>query len=252
LRVADSFLVAEGKVRGIDLHRDRFTTSCTTLGVAAGEFWDESLSRLPLTGRWFPRFELADELALQIRPAPATGGRIRVAVHDGPDPRTNPRVKGPDLAVLGELKARAASAYGADEVLLTGLDGVVLEAAYSGVLWWEDDVLCVPPGDRSVLPSVTVKLLRQIAASRGVEVAERARTAAQLPGLEVWLVSALHGIRPVEAWLAAPTGLAPPTGLVAPAGLAASSGLVAPAWLLPGRAEEWQRTLVDLARPLAG
>jgi branched-subunit amino acid aminotransferase/4-amino-4-deoxychorismate lyase len=234
LRVADSFLVAEGKVRGIDLHRDRFTTSCTTLGVAAGEFWDESLSRLPLTGRWFPRFELTDELALQIRPAPPTGGRIRVGVHDGPDPRTNPRVKGPDLAALGALKARAASAYGADEVLLTSPDGVVLEAAYSGVLWWEGDVLCVPPGDRPILPSVTVKLLRQIAASRGVEVAERARTAVELAGLEVWLVSALHGIHPVGAWVASPTGL------------------TALAWSLPGRAEEWQRTLIDLARPLPG
>jgi branched-subunit amino acid aminotransferase/4-amino-4-deoxychorismate lyase len=119
-------------------------------------------------------------------------------------------------------------------VVLTGPDGVVLEAAYSGVLWWEDGVLCVPPGDRPILPSVTVKLLRQIAASRGVEVAERARTAAELAGLEVWVVSALHGIRPVEAWVASPTGL------------------TALAWSLPGRAEEWQRTLLDLARPLPG
>jgi branched-subunit amino acid aminotransferase/4-amino-4-deoxychorismate lyase len=145
-------------------------------------------------------------------------------------------VKGPDLAALGELKARAASACGADEVLLTSPDGVVLEAAYSGMLWWEDDVLCVPPGDRPILPSVTVKLLRQIAASRGVEVAERARTAAELPGLEVWLVSALHGIRPVGAWLAAAT----------------PSGHAVPAWSLPGRAEEWQCALLDLARPLPG
>jgi hypothetical protein len=56
--------------------------------------------------------------------------------------------------------------------------------------------------------------------------------------LEVWLVSALHGIRPVDAWVAEPTGLA------------ASAGLTAPAWSLAGRAEEWQRTLLDLARPL--
>ncbi|MDX6293589.1 MAG: hypothetical protein QOH50_2664, partial [Kribbellaceae bacterium] len=45
---------------------------------------------------------------------------------------------------------------------------------------------------------------------------------------------ALHGIRPVEAWVASPTGL------------------TALAWSLPGRAEEWQRTLIDLARPLPG
>jgi branched-subunit amino acid aminotransferase/4-amino-4-deoxychorismate lyase len=237
LRVADSFLVAEGKVRGLDLHRERFTSACTALGVRVGEFWDESVRQLPRTGRWFPRFELrdSDELALQPRPAPTTGGRVRVSVHEGPDPRTKPWVKGPDLAALGELKARAASAYGADEVVLTDTDGVVLEAAYSGVLWWEGETLCVPPGDRPILPSVTVRLLRQLAAERRVEVAERARTPADLVDLEVWLVSALHGVRPVAAWLTGRPGSTLPAERDSP-----------PA----ERAYEWQRALLDLAQPL--
>ncbi|HEU4948873.1 MAG TPA: aminotransferase class IV [Kribbella sp.] len=229
LRVADSFLVAEGKVRGLDLHRDRFTSSCTALGVSAGEFWDASVRQLPRTGRWFPRFELgaSGEPALLIRPAPPTGGGVRVSVHDGPDPRTAPRVKGPDLAALGELKARAASAYGADEVLLTAPDGAVLEAAYSGVLWWEGEALCEPPGDRPILPSVTARLVRRIAAEAGVEVVERARTAAELADLEVWLVNALHGIRQVEAWQTAP-----------------------PRAVDARRAGQWQQALLDLAEPL--
>lgn len=229
LVVADSFLVADGKVRGLALHRERFTRTCTSLGVDADGFWDESVERLPRTDRWFPRLELtADgDLALQLRPAPPTGGRVRVSVHDGMDPRTQPRVKGPDLAVLGEIKARAAAAYGADEVLLIDEDGVVVEAAYSGLLWWEDETLCVPPPDRPVLPSVTVRLLRRIAAQQGAPVAERARKLEELAGREVWLANALHGIRPVEMLLLDP-----------------------PQHLPVKRAERWQPFLLNLAEPL--
>jgi branched-subunit amino acid aminotransferase/4-amino-4-deoxychorismate lyase len=201
VQVADSFLVANGTVRGLELHRDRFVSSCSAVGVDAATFWGKQVSRLPSFGRWFPRFELRDtgELAVQRRPAPTTGGRVRVAVHDGPDPRTAPRVKGPDLELLGELKA--AAPHRADEILLLDADGTVLEAAYSAVAWWEDDVLCFPPGDRPLLPSVTARLLRRIAAAEGVEVAERPVTPAGLQdATESWLVNALHGIRPVHAW----------------------------------------------------
>jgi branched-subunit amino acid aminotransferase/4-amino-4-deoxychorismate lyase len=202
LRVADSFLVANGKVRGLDLHRRRFTASCAALGVEAGEYFDDQVKRLPGFGRWFPRFELATDgtLSVQLRPAPPQGGRIRVVAHDGPDPRTTPLVKGPDLEALGDLKAQANKTFGADEVLLVDLDGVVVEAAYSAVLWWEDDTLCIPPTDRPYLPSVTSELVRRIATAENVEIAERPRTATDLAATEVWLVNALHGIRPVEAW----------------------------------------------------
>ncbi|HEY0474431.1 MAG TPA: aminotransferase class IV [Kribbella sp.] len=207
LQVADSFLVADGKVRGLDLHRKRFADSCTALGVVgAAEFFDDSLSRLPRHGRWFPRFELgAEGLALQVRPAPAAGGRIRVSVHAGPDPRTNPLVKGPDLAVLGDLKAAASSACGADEVLLLDADGIAVEAAYSALAWWEEGTLCFPPSDRTFLPSVTSQLLRQVAATRGITTAERPRTPDELADAdEVWLLNALHGIRPIHAWNTGP------------------------------------------------
>jgi branched-subunit amino acid aminotransferase/4-amino-4-deoxychorismate lyase len=148
LLVADSFLVAQGKVRGLGLHRARFTASCAAAGAdGAGEFWDDQAGRLPGFGRWFPRFELWSEpdgarrFAVQVRPAPTPGGRVRVAVHRGPDPRTNPRVKGPDLDALGALKTEAAASTGADEVLLVDADGVAVEAAYSSLGWWEGVVL---------------------------------------------------------------------------------------------------------------
>ncbi len=76
----------------------------------------------------------------------------------------------------------------------------MLEAAYSAIAWWEDETLCFPPSDRPLLPSVTAALLRQIAVTQGVEVAERACTPAELQSHEVWLLNALHGIRPVHAW----------------------------------------------------
>ncbi|WP_427889022.1 aminotransferase class IV [Kribbella sp. GL6] len=201
LLVADSFLVANGKVRGLELHRDRFVRSCAAAGVSADRFWDEQTARLPSFGRWFPRFELhaSGELAVQLRPAPPTGGRVRVAVHEGPDPRTAPRVKGPDLELLGKLRESAPDR--ADEILLLDADGTVLEAAYSAVAWWEDDTLCFPPSGRPLLPSVTAALLRRIAANQGIEVSEHPITPSALAdSTEAWLLNALHGIRPIHAW----------------------------------------------------
>jgi branched-subunit amino acid aminotransferase/4-amino-4-deoxychorismate lyase len=226
LQVADSFLVADGKVRGIELHRQRFTDSCTALGVEAGAFFDEQVGRLPAFGRWFPRFELkaTGELAVQLRPAPPQGDRIRVSVRR--DPRTDPRVKGPDLEVLAELRAEAAAQDRADEIVLVDREGIALEGGSSALVWWEDGVFCIPPATLPILPSVTAQLLRRLAIDRGVEVAERARMAAELADAdEVWLVNALHGIRPVHAWHTDPIDPLPLS--------------VAP---------EWQESLVALAR----
>lgn len=206
LLVADSFLLDDGRVRGIDLHRERFVGSCAAAGVDANAFWVDVIARLPRGGRWFPRVELSTdrELCLRLRPAPPLGGQVRVSRYDGPDPRVAPTVKGPDLDVLGELKALAYKENQADEVLLTGPGGVVLEAAYSAILWWEGETLCLPPSDLPILPSVTTRLLRSLAADRSTPVAERRRTLDGLAGREVWLVNALHGIRPVAVWIDGP------------------------------------------------
>ncbi|TCO22205.1 branched-subunit amino acid aminotransferase/4-amino-4-deoxychorismate lyase [Kribbella steppae] len=227
MQVADSFLVANGKVRGIELHRERFVGSCAAAGVEAAGFWTDQVRRLPGFGRWFPRFELrtSGELAVQLRPAPPVGGRVRVVVHEGPDPRTAPRVKGPDLELLGKLKE--AASHRADEILLLDQDGTVLEAAYSAIAWWEDDTLCFPPSDRPLLPSVTAALLRQVATTQGIEVAERACTPTDLQSHEVWLLNALHGIRPVHAW---------------------SDSAIDP--LPNSQATSWQNHLTALAQPL--
>lgn len=206
LLVADSWLVLDGSVRSLDRHVERFTRSCLELGVTADEldsFWRETISALPRTGAWFPRVELAGDppsLRLRLRPAPARGEHVRVWVPDAPDHRSSPARKGPDLEALIRLRAEAES-HGAQEALLRTADGIVVEAATSSVLWWEDDVLCSPPDTVPVLPGTTAALVRDLAVARGIRTVRRARRVDELAGREVWLLNALHGIRLVTGWI---------------------------------------------------
>jgi branched-subunit amino acid aminotransferase/4-amino-4-deoxychorismate lyase len=231
LDVADSWLVADGMVRGLDYHAERFALSCRQRhGVPAAQtmaFFAAAVAALPAGGRWFPRveFEAGAGFRLRLRPAPAPSGAVVLARPDGPDERRDPTVKGPDLAMLSALRQRAAG-RGAGEVLLASPSGIVLEGALSAVLWWRGDVLCAPPPGLPVLPSVTRRLLLALAAATGTPVRFEACTADDLDGLEVWSASALHGVRPVQAW--------------------ADPGLTAgPA----RRAARWQDMLAGRARP---
>lgn len=137
---------------------------------------------------------------------------MRVWATGQADPRTVPRRKGPDLGALARVRERA-SGEGAEEAVLVAPSGSVLEAATASVLWWEDDTLCLPPPRLPVLPGVTVALVQERARREGIPVAHRERTVAGLDGREVWLVNALHGIRPVTGWIgvvASGTGAARP------------------------------------------
>jgi branched-subunit amino acid aminotransferase/4-amino-4-deoxychorismate lyase len=201
LLVADSWLVEDGFARAADRHWARFGASCLRAGADAAElarFRAVATEAVPASGRWFPRVELtADGLAVRLRPAPAQALTARVVVGDG-DPRTRPRTKGPDLELLIGLREAAR----ADEVLLTdAATGALREGALSSLLWWEDDALCTTP-DEHTLPGVTRALLLDLARAEGVEVRTRSPLPAQLAGREVWLTSALHGIRAVSEWLA--------------------------------------------------
>jgi branched-subunit amino acid aminotransferase/4-amino-4-deoxychorismate lyase len=206
LLVADSWLLSEGRVRGLERHRERFLRAC---GACDGpplrrllQFWQDMTAALPRTGEWFPRVELAAEshgLRLLLRPAPPLAPNVRVWAVGQPDPRTVPRRKGPDLDRLARVRNRA-SLRDAEEAVLVTASGVVLEAAHSSVVWWEDDTLCLPSPHLPVLAGVTVALIQERAARTGVRVAHRERTVAELDGREVWLVNALYGIRPVTAW----------------------------------------------------
>jgi branched-subunit amino acid aminotransferase/4-amino-4-deoxychorismate lyase len=205
LWAADSWLVDDGRVRAVDRHWARFAATCDERGVTPetlAAFRAHVEHEVPAHGRWFPRIELrADgELAVQVRPAPPREPTVVAWIADVPDPRRSPRRKGSDLDRLAALRERAA-AHGASEAMLTDGAGRLLEGAFTSLLWWEGETLCVVPDDAPILPGITRSLLIDVAHERGTPVARRRPAPAELADRETWLVSALHGIRTVTDWV---------------------------------------------------
>jgi branched-subunit amino acid aminotransferase/4-amino-4-deoxychorismate lyase len=204
IEVADSWLVDDGWVRGLERHWARFERGCAESGIDAGVIAGVHAAvehALPATGRWFPRVELrtGGELCLAVRPAPPRDPAVVAWVCDGPDPRRLPRRKGPDFDRLGAVREEAAR-RGAGEALLTDADGRLLEGAYTSLMWWEGEALCAVPPDAPILDGVTRGLLLDVAERDGVPVRFARPAPADLAGREVWLTSALHGIRAVTGW----------------------------------------------------
>jgi branched-subunit amino acid aminotransferase/4-amino-4-deoxychorismate lyase len=207
--VVDSFLVSDGAVIALDAHVERFTAACAALFSLPRErtaaFARAAVGRVPDTGRWFPRLELGvldgePVFQLWLRPAPPRTGSVRLRVHDGPDLRRHPTVKGPDLPWLAEARS-AAVRQGADEAVLLTEDGLLVEGATTSLLWWRGDTLYAPDAERlPLLPSVTRRTLLRLAAAFGTPVAYARARPEDLAGLETWAVNALHGIRPVREW----------------------------------------------------
>jgi branched-subunit amino acid aminotransferase/4-amino-4-deoxychorismate lyase len=230
IQAADSWLVEDGRVRGLDRHWARFARGCAEAGFgpdATAGLRPAVEHALPATGRWFPRVELRSggEVRLAVRPAPPREPEVAAWVAGEPDPRRHPRRKGPDLERLGALRD-AAARHGAGEALIADGAGRLLEGAYTSLLWWQDDALCAVPPDAPILDGVTRALLLELAAHDGVEVRLSRPAPADLEGREVWLTSALHGIRAVTGWAGG-----------APAGE-------------PRRAGAWHARLEALAEPL--
>ncbi|MEU8119208.1 aminotransferase class IV [Spirillospora sp. NPDC049024] len=210
--VVDSWLVAEGRVRDLPLHGQRFQRACADLVPelppdTVHRFLEAVRLWLPPRGRWFPRIEAyggpEPRLALWARTAPAPGaGEVRLWIPPDPDPRTRPLVKGPDLRVLAALRERA-KAVGADDAVLYESGGTVLETAHSALVWWRGDELCVPDAGLAVLPSVTRTHLERLAECWRFTVRQEKADLSELPGLETWTLNALHGLRPVRAWIGA-------------------------------------------------
>jgi branched-subunit amino acid aminotransferase/4-amino-4-deoxychorismate lyase len=228
LLAADSWLVVDGRVRAVDRHWARFTATCSEHGVGPGAvaaLRTHVEGAVPGEGRWFPRVELrADgELTVQVRPAPPREPEVVAWLADVPDPRRTPRHKGPDLDRLAALRERAAE-HGAGEAVLADAGGRLLEGAFTSLLWWEGQTLCMVPDDAPILPGITRALLVELAREGHTPVAQRRPAPQELAGHETWLTSALHGIRAVTRW--------------------ANGGPVAGD---APRAAAWQRLLDDLA-----
>jgi branched-subunit amino acid aminotransferase/4-amino-4-deoxychorismate lyase len=207
--VVDSWLVWQGRVRGYDLHWARFASSIAEYGindVAAFRAATEAI--LPRSGLWFPRLELhldpRPRVAVRLRPAPDLMRSARVWVYSGPDPRRQPSRKGPDFKVQEALR-QAAKEHRADEAILLDEQGRVREGVFSNVLWWDGADLCTAADDGAILPGITRRLILDHCADLDVRVRYQCAPPEHLAAREVWITSALHGIRVVSAWDGRPT-----------------------------------------------
>ena len=234
LEVADSWLVSDGAALALELHSSRFLSSVQARGfdrAQAKEFWDAVIDGLPASGEWFPRVELlsrdgAPQFLFRLRSAPTRNRSIVLATFDGDDPRTAPTIKGPDLAAMLRIRTEA-QLRGADDAVLLSPLGFVVEGAHTSLLWWRGEVLCAPAPEFERIDSITAKSILALATVLGVEVYYEAVTPAELDGLEVWAVNALHGIRIVTSWIDGPSTAEE-----------------------PGRLKKWRSLLNTLRKPL--
>ncbi len=221
--VADSHLVTDSQVVGLNLHRKRFSTSAQAMGFSHENelpgFFEDCASRLRHKGKWFPRYELISttsglSLALRIRPAPHLNAEGLVSLMTAAtDPRHRPTIKGPNIETLATLNAstRAGNRYADDgpakrtqhETLLSTAEGQIAEGTTTSLLWWKDDVLHHVPDDVGRVWSVTENLVRGIALRSDITIVPDPITVSDLlecaGSMEIWAVNALHGIRRVCA-----------------------------------------------------
>ena len=233
--VADSWRVHEGAVRGLELHRERFARSvpasvATELDLDG--FWQAAIAALPRTGDGFPRVELreqhgARQLLLRVRDAPERRRSIVLATHQGPDPRLQPAIKGPDLETMTRLRTDAQT-RGADEAVILSPDGHIVEGSTTSLCWWRGATLVYPDAALARVDSVTLRSVLALATALGIAVEAERATPAELDGHEVWALNALHGIRIVTSWVDGPAQLAEE----------------------PGRLAKWELRLAALERPL--
>jgi 4-amino-4-deoxychorismate lyase len=94
---------------------------------------------------------------------------------------------------------RHAHALGADDVVLTSLEGQLLEGPTSTVVWSTDGVLHTPPLDTGILPGTTMERLFARATGAGLATAVTPGTVEDLHAADgVWLVSGIRGVAAVH------------------------------------------------------
>jgi hypothetical protein len=210
LKVADSWLVDDGRVRSLSAHFERFGS--WVMSEDSGQqqylpgYFAEIKRLLPRIGRWFPRMEYHGEqpngrrLYLRLREAPAKIESVALWTYPEPDPRNKPHVKGPDLSLCQQLR-RHANMNGADEAVITDSRGFVAEGALSALVWWRGNVLCSSDDQTNWLPSITRQEVFSIADQMGFESRVENVKPSDLAKLPIWALSSLNGIMPVRSWV---------------------------------------------------
>jgi branched-subunit amino acid aminotransferase/4-amino-4-deoxychorismate lyase len=117
---------------------------------------------------------------------------------------------------------------GATEAIITTADDLLVEGAYSSLMIWRagHDYPTVIPPTTPHLPGITEAVLTDYARGAGIPVAAEDVSVSDLEGAEVWILSALQGIRVATEFVDGP-----PLGSV------------------PGRRELWQDHWLSLAQP---
>jgi branched-subunit amino acid aminotransferase/4-amino-4-deoxychorismate lyase len=209
LLVADSWFVTDGRALALGLHKQRFLAGVPLDDhETAEEFWDAAIAAIPADGDWFPRVELQARagglsFVFRLRSAPERTTSVILATLDGPDPRTQPKLKGPDLDAMVRVRTES-HARGAGETVILSPQGFIVEGAYSSLLWWRGDALCVPDLDLERVDSVTARSILALATALGIDVLYEEAQPDDVDGMELWSVNALHGIRIVTKWIDGP------------------------------------------------
>jgi len=204
---ADSFVLDNGDIVGFPRHRERFFAAVVDAGVDDTEAFDDFVERcllwFPREGRWFPRLDVvtngdATWFRYHHRLAPAESQTTTLAIAPA-DTREVPWRKGPDLERMAAL--RASVSHLADEALILADDKVVVEGAYSAIVVIDSDAgqFCLTPSKYPRIDSITEQIVSECVRDDHFEVIKRSHTLSELEGKEVWVLSALHGIRVARA-----------------------------------------------------
>ncbi len=234
--VADSFRLENGLVVALERHLERFSDSVISHTDITPDrldaFLSALLSALPSEGSWFPRIEAVETpggATLRYRERPAPAWSTEVVIARAPhDPRRFPHTKGPDSEALLALRTQVAP-LGATEAIITTAGDFLVEGAYSSLMIWlagNDFPTVIPPATPH-LPGITEAVLTDYARGAGIPVAAEDVSVSDLEGAEVWILSALQGIRVATEFVEGP-----------------------PLTAAPGRRELWQEHWLSLAQPV--
>jgi branched-subunit amino acid aminotransferase/4-amino-4-deoxychorismate lyase len=194
--------VEEGRVKRLDAHLERLAESAAASGVAAP--WLPAQAA-PIEA-WVHEASSQAEEALRLRvhgakvwallePMPETPAPYRLAVLPHPFHGAHPLAAHKGLLGTWNLEAlKEAQAQGADDALLAGPDGVLLETAIASIALEAETGFWIPPRQGRVASLGERLELPALAGARPVE--SRPFRLEDLGGRRLWCVNAVRGVWP--------------------------------------------------------